>query len=942
MTRKSCILAALLFPAVSQLGQAAFDLEGVQAEWSRLYRGVAVSGWADHHRRWKFRPGDGTAARIRAEMEKRRRMMDVTDPDSGEPYGTDPSGTYTPRMDGKAKMNGHLFDYSMLDCPWEDNLDPDYPAMCLPYQEILSPIPLADLDTEVVFNVPGGLVGDFAARDSTYLMPDGTAMECSDEIERLTGARCAAGNAALGHGAICEGFIEDCTYSKPETRKCTNGVCDDWQSKTRCSGSDCTPGYEVGRVPYPKVYPGNNEGAFAPVSDEEEAGQCSKADSALQWLKCGIPCAAPFPMDSGDNAGAGVVILLFILVSMGVGIATYFKVAGDSTNFFVAGRNLPAWILVCTLGSQCLDASSALGNLDLAYKYHFWDGAVLPMGLGASLILVGTFLAKPLNEMRLLTLPDAFARIYGVSSEVLVSLVTIVSFIFLLAGNLVGTGKVVSFLFGMDEVLGIAIATFLIWVYSCAGGLLSVAYTDVAQAMVGWLGFIVVTSWIQANLPNHAGVSVAYPVGDAPAMASGMQDPHSYDPIPNAIFFNWATFFVLAFGNCMALDFQARCFSAKDGNTARISCLIAGVIAGLIGVFNTYNAGVTRALYGPSSPHAEFVANSCSADITVIGCFGSAAADPTLGQVCNAVPLPGVPTCGEWKPDPYATLKMLTCTKDNCHFFADYDGSAGYSAGHEANYPMNGFLGSWYLLGIVAASMSTADGAIVALGTVFSHNLLRKTGRVSDENLLRAARACTLVFSFIAGLVAMTKPNETGYFLIVAFDCVFAAGVVPLFALVWWKNIKPEAGFFALLFGALSRIIFEIAFPKDGLLLWLGSLPKSFGPGIEDPEMFDEAIMFGRLPDVCPQDNLLDLTGLDSLLAPLISLITLVVVQVLPFRCFDGHRWFTPVEVPPASDEAEKPAAAEEDAAAAESQEGAKAEAVALPAGDPGAATVIA
>ena len=29
--------------------------------------------------------------------------------------------------------------------------------------------------------------------------------------------------------------------------------------------------------------------------------------------------------------------------------------------------------------------------------------------------------------------------------------------------------------------------------------------------------------------------------------------------------------------------------------------------------------------------------------------------------------------------------------------------------------------------------------------------------------------------------------------LIVAFDCVFAAGVVPLFALVYWKNIKPVA-----------------------------------------------------------------------------------------------------------------------------------------------------
>ena len=40
------------------------------------------------------------------------------------------------------------------------------------YEEILSPIPAADLPTETVFNVPGGLVGDFAARDSSFTMPD--------------------------------------------------------------------------------------------------------------------------------------------------------------------------------------------------------------------------------------------------------------------------------------------------------------------------------------------------------------------------------------------------------------------------------------------------------------------------------------------------------------------------------------------------------------------------------------------------------------------------------------------------------------------------------------------------------------------------------------------------------------------------------------------------
>lgn len=64
--------------------------------------------------------------------------------------------------------------------------------------------------------------------------------------------------------------------------------------------------------------------------------------------------------------------------------------------------------------------------------------------------------------------------------------------------------------------------------------------------------------------------------------------------------------------------------------------------------------GLRPGEYGPSSPHAEYVADSCSNDITVISCFG---------EDCKATVLPGVPTCGEWKPDPYAALKMFTCTK---------------------------------------------------------------------------------------------------------------------------------------------------------------------------------------------------------------------------------------------------------------------------------------
>lgn len=36
------------------------------------------------------------------------------------------------------------------------------------------------------------------------------------------------------------------------------------------------------------------------------------------------------------------------------------------------------------------------------------------------------------------------------------------------------------------------------------------------------------------------------------------------------------------------------------------------------------------------------------------------------------------------------------------------------------------FLGCWVLIGICAASMSTSDGAILAISTVLSHNIARK------------------------------------------------------------------------------------------------------------------------------------------------------------------------------------------------------------------------
>jgi len=111
-----------------------------------------------------------------------------------------------------------------------------------------------------------------------------------------------------------------------------------------------------------------------------------------------------------DNAqpGFGDAVIAFIVLTVVVGVSTFFYIQGESINFFVAGRCLGVFAVSVSLGSQSLDINSLLGNVDLAYQYSFWDGVVIPIGLGLSLVLNGIFLAHHVQKDMALTLPDVF------------------------------------------------------------------------------------------------------------------------------------------------------------------------------------------------------------------------------------------------------------------------------------------------------------------------------------------------------------------------------------------------------------------------------------------------------------------------------------------------------------------------------------------------------
>ncbi|KAJ1635514.1 Sodium:solute symporter family-domain-containing protein, partial [Pavlovales sp. CCMP2436] len=623
-------------------------------------------------------------------------------------------------------------------------------------------------------------------------------------------------------------------------------------------------------------------------------GSCCQKDI------CNIPC--PAEEDPPPN-GFLIAVALSITMSGAIGLASLYLVRGKNVNFFVAGRTLPLSVIALTLSASSIDSNALLGNADLAYKFQFWDGAVLPIGLALSLFLNGMFLARHIRREETLTLPEIYGRYYGTIVEVIVSLITIVSFIALLAGNLVGMAKIITFVSPQISFQGaVFLSGAIILIYTVTGGFFAIASTDVFQMAIGLSGILVTAYYLIANSPLAAappsigapgyvypdaatckmyegmpcsvdtsqccyntpkwcpnpnyGASgcrtdnFAYPFGDAPIIYAEMGDPNALGPFPNAIYYNWATIIILGFGNLAALDFQSRCMASRTEHIATAGSFIAAAVTMFVGIPFSYLGGITRAYYGPDSPYAEFAADTCHRALDL-------------------------PTCAMWVPDDYGFLKLLA---------------------NAAITPR--FIGGWCLVAIVAASMSTSSGAILATSTVAAHNIARKIPRlgVSEKNLLLVARVFGIPVTLCACCIAaFSNRSSTGYLLVVAFDIMFAGCIVPLFACFYVKDASPSAALVSVVGGSLLRVILEGTLPKDGFLILpypgdyflnYGAASSSLLPGFLDVPAADK---WDR--SSCEQERLRDFTGVDSIASPILCLILFFTVHY--GEKFFGKKLFT-------------------------------------------------
>lgn len=264
----------------------------------------------------------------------------------------------------------------------------------------------------------------------------------------------------------------------------------------------------------------------------------------------------------------------FLVVSLVIGLYSSRRVKGSVRNYFVAGHVIPSWVLVLSLCGQALELGGTYDNTARAMASGFWDGSILPLGIGTSLLLIGMFFAKPLHAMHLLTLPDFYTRRFNTASGTMVAFLCLVSFIILIAGNLAGMGILLRFAVGLPPHMTVPVVAALIGIYTIAGGLFATTWNDVLQSGVLFLGTVVALGvLVLGGTPGVLEQAFAIRFDWAPLTRLGSGSVSV-----------WSGFLALGIGDIVALDFMERVFAARTASSAQMSCYVAGGVTISIGI----------------------------------------------------------------------------------------------------------------------------------------------------------------------------------------------------------------------------------------------------------------------------------------------------------------------------------------------------------------------
>jgi solute:Na+ symporter, SSS family len=467
------------------------------------------------------------------------------------------------------------------------------------------------------------------------------------------------------------------------------------------------------------------------------------------------------------------IMVVYFAAVLGVGFALK-RVMKTSTDFFLAGKTLPAWVtglafISANLGAQEVIGMGASGaKYGIATSHFYWIGAIPAM------LFVGLFMMPFYYGSRARSVPEYLKLRFDEKTRTLNAASFAVMTIFSSGISMYAMGKLFNLLLGWSFTASVLASAAIVLAYVTLGGLTSAIYNEVLQfflivfgfAPLVFLGLRSVGGWdgLTAKL-NAAAVTNGLPSGSYTHAWRGLTHAST-----NPIGVEWFGLvmglgFVLSFGYwCTDFLVVQRAMAADSMTAARRTPLIAAF---------------PKMIF----PFLVILPGMIALALTV-GHTGGDAMIPAK-VAANGAPL--VDAAGRTVLDfDLATPMMLVKL-----------------------FP-SGMLGLG-LTALLASFMSGMAGNVTAFNTVWTYDLYQSHIRPgqSDEHYLRMGRIATvggILLSVAAAYVAGSFNN-----IMDLLQLVFAFVNAPLFATfalgMFWKRTTGHGAFTGLVAGTIGAAL---------------------------------------------------------------------------------------------------------------------------------------
>ncbi len=282
-----------------------------------------------------------------------------------------------------------------------------------------------------------------------------------------------------------------------------------------------------------------------------------------------------------------LIVAIYGVVVVGIGLMAS-RQQSDTDEYFRGARKIPWWAIGISIMATSFSAASLLGGPGEGYKHGFlWLQLQLGDLLGYCLVMA---LFLPLFVR--LNLTTAYAYLeqrFDAKNRSLGSLCFLLFVVSRLGALLYGASLVVSAVTGLPVSAAILIVGIVSIVYTVAGGITAVVWTDVLQFGMIFVGLIAGIWAAAQGVPGGLEqLWSAAAAGDKLHVVNLTWDPASIRSLPTAVF----AYGILAFGvagtNQQSVQRYVSCPDVPSGRKAAL----LGWFTGFVGVAATLMLGV--------------------------------------------------------------------------------------------------------------------------------------------------------------------------------------------------------------------------------------------------------------------------------------------------------------------------------------------------------------